>query len=80
MEVEDEAHLVFECTRYQDLRETYVLWDYDVTRNSQTQLVELLQCKDARKLNNLAIYVRKALERHGKFAEDYFNEHTQSNT
>ena len=80
MEVEDEAHLVFECTRYQDLRETYVLWDYDVTRNSQTQLVELLQCRDARKLNNLAIYVRKALERHAKFAEDYFNEHTQSNT
>ena len=76
MEVEDEAHLVFECTRYADLRATYVLWDYDVTADSQAQLVALLNCKDAKILNNLAIFVRKSLERHTEFAEAYFRDNT----
>ena len=72
MEVEDEAHLVFECPRYHDLREKYILVDYDVHRNSQDQLVELLQCRDRKKLDNLAIYLRKAFEVHEKYAEAYF--------
>ena len=72
MEVEDEAHVVFECPRYGDLRENYVLQEYDVTRDSQDQLVELLQCRDSRKLNNLAIFIRKALSRHAEYAERYF--------
>ena len=53
MEVEDEAHMVFECPRYADDRRQYVLHDYDVTRDSQDQLVEMLNSKNRRILDNL---------------------------
>ena len=71
MEVEDEAHMVFECPRYADDRRQYVLHDYDVTRDSQDQLVELLQCHVSKALNNLAIYVRKAMVTHTEYADRY---------
>ena len=74
MEVEDEAHFVFECDRYRDLREQYVKYDYDVTRDSEEQLVEMLQCHDSKVLNNLAIYIRKAQVVHAEYADRYMAE------
>ena len=71
MEVEDEAHFVFECPRYADLRARYVLFDYDVTRDSQDQLVTLLQSQDSRTLNNLAIFIRKATTVHADYTDRY---------
>ena len=60
MEVEDEAHFIFECPRYADLRGQYILQDFDPSRCAQVQLVELLLCRNRRKLDNLAIYIKKA--------------------
>ena len=69
-EVEDEAHFVFECTRYEDLRDQYIKVEFDPSRCAQEQLVDLLLCKDKRKLDNLGIYIHKAMAVHKRYARE----------
>ena len=61
--LEDEAHIVIECPRYGDLRLRYIDQQILGTSNGDAMkcLVALLESCTARVLNNLAIFLKKAI-------------------
>ena len=60
--LEDEMHFLFDCDIYNDLREHHLPEEYYV-RGSIENVVNLLNTDNLKVLNNLALYIRKALNR-----------------
>jgi len=59
--IEDEYHLVIECSIFTDLRKRYIS-KYYWTNPSMYKLKQLFDCTDVSKLRKLSIYVLKAFE------------------
>ena len=57
------------CPRYSALRDRYILPEHREGQNHCENLVKLLNCTDKRALDNLGVYIRKALKVHQKYAE-----------
>ena len=70
-ELEDEAHVVMKCVRYIDLRDNYIQRKYWIRDDSVQSLADLLNSENARELNNLAIFFRKANDVHLHYAETF---------
>ena len=61
---EDEAHVVMSCPEYREERERYILPEYKETGTHRENLIKLLESKDRRALDNLAIFWRLAMDKH----------------
>ena len=59
--LEDEYHLLFECSLYNYERVGFLKPHY-LRRKSMFKAVELMQSSNAKVLNNLAVYIYKCLE------------------
>ena len=58
--IEDEYHVILECTRFQDLRFKYIK-KYYYTRPSMLKLTQLLSCTNKNVIRNLSVYIYKLM-------------------
>ena len=69
--LEDEAHVFFECIRYDHLRTQYISpnFDFSLDCNQVRQLANLLESESRKTINNAAIFWKKSMIIHADYAE-----------
>ena len=60
-DIEDEYHFIIICNKYSDIRKIYID-KYYTQRPSMFKFIELLSSKKHKTLDNLAIFIKNALQ------------------
>ena len=70
---EDEIHVIKECPKFDGLRDRYLSFMYsDCQHMNEPQTIKHLLNNDSkRKLDNVTIFIRKSMQRHSEFAQQY---------